>query len=222
MKFYAICDDEGKGKRKKYAWAFPVYGYPTKKIVCERCNRQWNDFRPIYEERLGVPIALTNEYFADIAGCEAMTMVNEKVKLLIESNSIQSVTFSKMPVITQDKLSNEEKKKLRDEGYNVKNLSNINTQYYMLYPEIGANLHESSNFKWVDEGEYVCKHCGYGVGYELGDYLAPYYIKESSWNGTDIFRIEELMGSIFCTEKVKKLFVENDVSGVLFKEIEAR
>ena len=222
MKFYAICDDEGKGKRKKYAWAFPVYGYPTKKIVCERCNRQWNDFRPIYEERLGFPIALTNEYFADIAGCEAMTMVNEKVKLLIESNSIQSVTFSKMPVITQDKLSNEEKKKLRDEGYNVKNLSNINTQYYMLYPEIGANLHESSNFKWVDEGEYVCKHCGYGVGYELKDYSAPYYIKQSSWNGNDVFRIKELMGSIVCTEKFKDLLIENDVSGVCFKEIEAR
>ena len=93
----------------------------NKKIVCERCNRQWNDFRPIYEERLGFPIALTNEYFADIAGCEAMTMVNEKVKQLIEFNNIKSVTFSELPIITQDELSNEEKKKLRDDGYNVKN-----------------------------------------------------------------------------------------------------
>ncbi len=220
MKFFRMFSDEGR--KKRVAWAFPVYGYPSRKIVCERCNRQWNDFSHIYKERLGFPISLTNEYFADIATCEAMPMANEKVKRLIETYNIQSVIFSEMPVVTQDELSNEEKKKLREEGYNVKTLSNIKPQYYMLYPEIGANLHENSNFKWVDEGEYVCKHCGYGVGYKLNDYLAPYYIKESSWNGTDIFRIEELMGSIICTEKVKNLFVENDVSGVLFKEIEAR
>ena len=220
MKFYQILTDEGR--RKKYAWAFPVYGYPIKKIICEQCEREWNDFKSIYDEKVGFPISLTNEYFADIATCEGMTMANEKVKQLIEANNMGTVAFSEMSVVAQDELSSEKKKKLRDDGYNVKRLSNAKPKYYMLYPEIGACLHPDSNFKWIDEGEDICKHCGYGVGYKPKDYSAPYYIEQRSWNGNEVFRIKELMGSIVCTERFKDLLIENDVTGVYFEEIEAR
>lgn len=220
MVFYRLEIEEGR--RKKYAWAFPVYGYPTKNVECECCQRQWKDFRPIYDEKLGFPISLTNEYFADVASCEAMTMVNEKVKQLIEFNNIKSVTFSELPIITQDELSNEEKKKLRDDGYNVKKLSNVKPKYYMLYPEIGACLHEDSNVYWVDEGEYICKHCGYGIGYKQKDYFAHEYIQLDSWKGNDLFKVREFAGAIYCTEKFKKLCEDAELTGIVFSEIEAR
>ncbi len=220
MRFYKMLSDEGK--RKKYAWAFPAYGYPTKTISCNQCHRVWNSFAPIFENKLAFPILLTNEHFADMTSCEAMLMANEKVKQIIQSNNIKTVTFSEMPVILQDELSYEQKKELRDKGYNVTKISNIKERYYMIYTEIGAKLHKDSNFEWIEEGEDVCKHCGYGVGYKPKDYFDPYYIELDSWNGDDIFRVEELTGTKICTEKFMSLCKENNVTGILFEEIIAK
>ncbi len=220
VKFYKLFTDEGK--RKKYAWAFPAFGYPTEEINCNVCGRKWNSFKKIFEQHLSYPIVFTNDNFTDFISCEADYMVSQEVKEWFEEINVKNVRFAEMSVISKSEMDTIYIKQARDKGYNVNRFHDIKPRYYRLGSYIGAELHKDSKVVWVDKGDDICPHCGYGVGYRPLEYFAPDYILFDSWNGSDLFKVQEYAGTLFCTEKLKLLIEEKEFKGILFEEIQAK
>ena len=220
MKFYQLRVDIGK--RKHYAYSFPAYGYPTEQIHCSICGRVWNSSKKIYDDLLSYPIVFTSDYFADFITIEGETIINEKVKNFFESMKIQGIKFTAMPVVGRGEMDQQLIKKYRDAGQEVKRFHDLKPTYYRFSVPIGAKAHDDSTFYWVDEGEYVCKSCGYGVGYRQVDYFAPLVILLDSWNGSDFFRVQECGLQLFCTEQFKNMLEEQKFTGLIFKEIQAK
>ncbi len=220
MLFYRLGIEEGR--RKKYAWAFPPFETDDILVECEICGRKWNDLSEGIEKNTPYPITFTNNYFPDYMCCQGIDLVSQYMKETIENSGISVAKFAKMPVVGKSEFTKEKIKELRDDGYNINKLHDEKPIYYRLGTDVGAVLHSDSNVVWIDEGEYVCKHCGYGVGYEQMDYFAPEYIQLDSWNGNDLFKVREFMGAFYCTERFKKLSEEAKFTGIEFEEIEAR
>ena len=220
MKFYRLSTDEGRPK--KYAWAFPTYGYPTQTVECDICGRSWNTFENIFDKNISFSITFTNNHFADFIACEAFHMTNQSVKNWCESNGISSVIFTKMPIIGKSEFTKEALKSCRERGYNTAKFHDEKPVYYMLSATVGAKLHPDSGVQWVDKGDWVCPHCGYGVGYKKEDYGKPDCIELSSWNGNDLFKVREYDATLFCTEKFKHMCQDARVSGIIFDEIVAK
>ncbi|MBQ9966189.1 MAG: hypothetical protein IJO95_00965 [Clostridia bacterium] len=213
------------GRRKRYAYALPfdVNSLPSEKINCPVCKRTWNNSKKLYSDSsITFPIVFTNNCFSDYINGQLLDYVSSAAKEFLLKQNIKDLSFSQpMPVMGVSELSKEKTKELQDRGYPTKKLHDEKPDYFRFSVAVGASLHEDSNFRWVDSGEYVCAHCGYGVGYKLVDYLAPIYIKYDSWNGTDLFRLKEIGGE-YCTEGFKKRWEEAGLTGIDFKEIEAR
>lgn len=220
MIFYRLIVEEGK--RKKYAWAFPPFETDDILVECDHCGRKWYNCEDGFLNNSAYPITFSNNYFPDFLCCQALILVSQRMKEIIEKNDIQTAKFTEMPVVGKSEFSKEQLKELYDDGYNIKKLHDEKPIYYRLGTDIGAVLHRDSNVVWIDKGEYVCKHCGYGVGYKQLDYSAPEYIELDSWNGNDLFKVREFMGAFYCTEKFKKLSEEAKFTGIEFEEVEAR
>lgn len=219
MNFYSISIDPGR--RKKFTWAFPTYGFPVDKISCKVCGRTWNSFTGISEENRSFPITFTNDYFADFLSCEAYDLVSQRVKDCLETYKINTPKFTEMPVIPKKQLSVEQLKRFRDRGFSVNRFHDEKPVYYLLSAEVGAKLHPDTGVYFINSGTDVCIHCGYGVGYKRRSYLAPEYIQLDSWNGNDIFKVKE-SDQLFCTERFKNLCETTKFTGVCFDEIIAK
>ena len=220
MKFYRLSIDEGK--RKKYACAFPAFGYPTEEISCNICGRKWNSFKNVYEQHLSYPIVFTNDNFTDFVWCEFDCMVSHEVKVWFEEMNIKNVRFVEMPVVSKSEMDSAYIKQLRDKGYTTNNLHDYKPRYYRLGSYIGANLHVDAKIVWVNSGDNVCSHCGYGVGYQPLEYFVPDCISLDSWDGSDLFKVQEYMGALFCSDKLKQLIEEKGFKGILFKEVQVK
>lgn len=216
MKFYSISIDE---RKKKYASSFPAFGYPTEEIVCNVCGRKWSSFKKMYEEHRSYTIAFTNDYFSDFMSCEFDYLVNEKVKKYLEEKNIKNVRFAEMPVISKSEIKETMIKEISDKGYDINKMHDLKPKYYRLGSNFGAKLHPDSKVIWMDDGEGRCKHCKYGVGYYPTEFFVPECISLDSWDGSDLFKVKEFMGKLFCTEKLKLLIEEKNFTGVLFKQI---
>ena len=219
MKFYRLVIDEGK--RKKFAWAFPPFETDCVPVECSVCGRKWNDSSYGMKKNIPYPITFTNNYFPDFMCCQGIDLVSQHMKDVIEESGMAVAKFAKMPVIGKSDFTKEQLKDLRDD-YVVSKLHDEKPIYYRFNSDVGAVLHSDSNVVWVDSGEYVCKHCGYGVGYKQKDYFAPEYIQLDSWNGNDLFRVREFGGAFYCTEKFKMLCEQAKFTGIEFREVEAR
>jgi len=216
MKFYCLKIDEGK---KKYTYAFPTFGYPTKLIQCQTCNRVWNSFENIVRYNLSFPITFVNDNFAEFISCEGCIMVSEKAKKVIEMAGICSPIFTEMPVITKNNIPEDMLKERSKRGYDINKFLNKKPVYYMISADVGANLHYDSHVVWKDYGEDICQYCGYGIGYKQQDLFAPYYIELSSWKKTDLFKVKEFGWTLFCTERFKELCIEQNLNGIKFQEV---
>ena len=216
MKFYSICTNPGR--RKKYTWAFPTFGFPTDKISCKICGRSWNSFANILKEHRPFPITFTNNYFADFISCEGYDLVNQRFKDFMAEHQIRSPKFVEMPIVTKSQLSESDLKERRDKGFDIKRFHDETPTYYLLDAEVGAELHPDTDVFWRDFGPDVCTYCGYGVGYRRKSYLAPEYIQRNSWNGNDIFKVKEF-DCLYCTEKFKTLCEQAKITGIEFDEI---
>ncbi len=217
MKFYelSVYERGNKGTR-----AFPTFGYPTKKVKCNACNREWNDFKSIVDQNETFPITFTNNCFRDFLSCEAFIMISHSAKNFIEQNKISSAIFVDAPVVSKSELTQVQLKERQEMGFVTKKFHDEKPTYYRLSAKVDAKLHPDSNVVWVNEGKYVCRFCGYGVGYKRQDYNAPYYIELRSWGGSDLFKVKEFDLNLFCTEKFKRLCEEANFSGIRFNEIE--
>lgn len=220
MRFYKLFASEGK--KKKYAWAFPPFESDDKLIQCDVCGRMWYNSAEGIEKNISYPITFTNNHFPDFMSCQGIDLVSQYMKETIEKNGIKVAKFSEMPVIGKSEFTKEQLKELRDDGYDVNKLHDEKPKYYRFNSNIGATLHSDSNVIWVDFGENICKHCGYGVGYKQKDYFAPEYIQLDSWNGNELFKVREFAGALYCTETFKELCEKSEFTGMEFEEVEAR
>ena len=220
MIFYRLTVEEGK--RRKYAWAFPPFETDDEIVECDFCGRKWNNCKKGFLNNTTYPITFSNNYFPDYLCCQAIRLVSQRMKEIIEKSGIQIAKFTEMPVVGKSEFTKEKLKELRDNGYNINKLHDEKPIYYRLGTDVGAVLHRDSNVIWVDEGEYVCKHCGYGVGYDQIDWFAPEYIQLDSWNGNDLFKVREFIGAFYCTERFKTLCAEAKFTGIEFSKVESR
>jgi len=219
MVFYHFLPDPGK--RKRFAYAFPIDSFPAEIITCPICKRTWKDPRKLYDTNITFHIGFTNNYFPDFMDAQAIDLVSSAGKQFLFQQNIKDLAFTQMPVTGISELSKEQIKGLRDRGYVIKKLHDEKPAYYRFSVGIGASLHKDYNLVWVDSGEGVCTHCGIGVGYELIDPLAPYFIKLDTWDGTDLFKLKEI-GGLFCTENFKQSWEAANLTGAYFKEIETK
>lgn len=220
MIFYRLIVEAGK--RKKYAWAFPPFETDDILVECDYCGRKWNNCEDGFLNNRTYPITFSNNYFPDYLCCQAIRLVSQRMKEIIENSGVQTAKFAEMPVVGKSEFTKEKLKELRDDGYNINKLHDEKPIYYRLGTDVGAVLHRDSNVVWVDEGENVCKHCGYGVGYQQKDYFAPEYIQFGSWNGNDLFKVREFGGAFYCTEKFRLLCENANFTGIEFEKVEAK
>lgn len=220
MRFYRLSVDAGKHKR--FAWVFPPYDRAGKIINCSICGQSWLDVSGMYSEHLSYPVTFVGNNFADlICGGGGDDLISYRLKCFLESVDGCYAKFVEMPIVKKSDFSEEELKAFRRRGYDTKKFHDETPLYYRMDLEVGANLHIKSNYEWVDSGSDFCKFCGYGVGYKLKDYLAPYYIDKKTWNGSPLFRLRELGLTNICTEEFKSECEKNGFSGMQFDEVQA-
>lgn len=226
MKFYQISLDEGK--REKYAYARTYIDLPEDIRTCSMCGRlvDWNYDYYLNNNVESFSIILTNEHFPDYTYCDSYSglhdVISERCIELLDKEGFNAYTTVKLTTISREEMSEEKIKAFRDsQGLRkAKLISNLKPIYYRILAEIGAELHDDSNRIWRDG----CKNCGTGSGYwpKDNDYFAPMFIKSSSWNGNDIFRVKETALTTYCTERFNDFFKDNKLTGIKFDEVEAR
>lgn len=218
MKFYWLLTDEGK--KRKYAWAYPIDGLPSETIECTVCKRTWQNSQKSRELNRPFPIVLTNNVFPDFMSCQGESLISQRALDFLEKQGLDVSKLHKMPIVGCSELTKEQKRSLREDGVNVKKLHDEKPTYYRLTAEKGACLHSDSNVVWVDSGEKVCKACGFGVGYKQKNWDDPIYIQKNTWNGRALFKVKEFSGPVFfCSEQFKNGWEEEGLTGLLFEEV---
>lgn len=218
MAFYQIIIDEGK--RKKYAYGVLLGEYPVETINCQICGQVWHkDNLPLsYKSK----IALSNDNFPDFLGVLTFTAVSEKVKNMLLESKISGYKLHEVDVVKTIDISEKISNSLKEKGFNVDKFSNFVQDYFYFDVSIGAELH----FKSEIILKYNCNECGFRQYVTAGKtYIDPFheiFIKQDTWNGNSIFRVNELGQQLFCTEVFVNQCKRYKLTGVDFKKINNR
>jgi hypothetical protein len=67
-----------------------------------------------------------------------------------------------------------------------------------------------------------CEVCGYEKyrPKEKNNFLPQLYLKNGSWDGSDLFRVKEFPAVVFCSERFVEIYKKHTLTGLLFDEIE--
>jgi len=163
-------------------------------------------------------IALTNSYYPDFVYFLYYILVSSKAKDVLLSENITGYHLEDINVVAKSNIAPAKIKELRDMGYKVNNISDDPPSYNKLVANRSARLHQMSNVVKVN-----CDICGF-EGYQMmvmEDIFKPETIKEESWNGDDIFMVEEFCSVVYCTEKFVEVYKKHELTGLIFKEVES-
>lgn len=215
MKFYTLGIEEGR--KKKYANAIEIKGFVYEPIHCNVCGRTWG--RHHLDKEL--IIAMTNDNFPDFAGHMFYILVSERAKSILNQAQLSSFKFIDVRTLSREEISPEKLKDLRNEGENVKKIAISPPPYYLLRTHKAAKLHPDTQI-----GVMECKECGYHAPYTLGmDYVSCETLKIidlKSWDGNDLFLVENFSELIFCTENFVDLYNKHELTGLRFQEVNAQ
>jgi len=222
MNFYRVMIDIGK--KKKFACGCLTKNYNSKLTVCSGCGIEWN--MPggdiwFNDKTWEMEIYLDREYYADFINSQIREIISKKAKNVFINNFNNAVDFGEIKMISCNELTEQQIKKIKDYyGYAaIKNIPNNPPQYYRLLLKQGADLDFiKSNVRLVLD----CPECGrkdYSRSYDhIGDPLKIFII-ESTWKGYDIFHVEGMGNTVFCTEQFIDVYNQNELKGLEFNKI---
>lgn len=213
--FYYISTDEGI--KKKFAYAIGVTEWPQKAISCPKCKREWQKSL-MYELSTDIPVVLSNDNYPDFLWYY-IDHISENAKNVLEFEKITGYMLEKANVLSVSKLSKDQIKELRNDGFKVNKIPENPPIYYKLHVSLGAEYHEKSNVVLKEN----CDYCGYefyGIKDSEPHIEKSFVLKKNSWNGKDLFIAKGYGHIIFCTEHFKEVYYKNNLSGLCFTEIE--
>ena len=107
-----------------------------------------------------------------------------------------------------------EKNKLT--GYNLRPVDICNYKFDFSLWEL--NVTGTAGKAHPDSGIFIEEYCGYCNNIKFSPIKkgTGIIINENTWDGSDIFTIEEFWKFIFVTDKVKEIIEQNKFKGVLF------
>lgn len=214
--YYRLATDEGK--RKKYAYAIGLGGWPREDVSCSKCNREWKK-STIDEFGVSTPVVLSNDNYPDYMWYY-ITHISEKAKSVMELEGITGFKVEDALIISFDELTEAQKKELRWDGVKVNKIPSNPPHYYKLHVCIGAEYHENSNLVLLES----CDDCGYekyvSKGKEWVDSSEGIFLKKGSLIGYDLFKVKGYGATIFCSEKFVEAYKRHALTGLDFDEIE--
>lgn len=224
MKFYRVHNDGGK--RKKFAVGVLVEDYKSVLKICNQCgNKHWiPDSNEWFNNKNWIAkMYMSREYYSDFAYCSisACNIISEKAKKILIENIENAVDFGDIQMVSLRDLTPVFLKYLRDRvgSREAKLVANDPPQYYRFLIKHGAELDfQKSNI----ELSLDCPKCGLKKYRSLGlsyVYTQTPYIIGATWNGNDIFHVEGLGNSVFCTEKFIEIYNENNLTGLDFEQV---
>ena len=219
MIFYRLTTDIGK--RKRFAYGISFGDYPSKEIYCSSCGRKWNK-NMVLDEDLTHTIVFSHSHFPDISEYELQKLVYIKVKDIFTEEQIKGYHLSdNIYIRSQRDLSLEKGKELCRKGFKVKDIAIDPPFYYRFFHDGYAELDEEKSKIHLLEECNICSYKKYvseGRSY-LDTSVTPPFIKESSWDGSDFFKVIEMSAVIFCTERVYEIYKKYKLTGLLFTEV---
>lgn len=218
MEFYALSIDEGQ--RKKFAYGVLVDDYPNEEVICTHCGREWDKDLLIHDD-IALEIVLSNNYYSDFLGVIYHVLISDKVYNLLKNEKVTGFHLKDVVIKSVLDLSSEKLKELSKRGYIVKKFSHEKPLYYRLLVDGNAQAHKNSEVILTE----FCEICGFELYTTIGksyiDPFHPIYIDMQTWNGDDLFLVKELGSRIFCTEKFKNIYNNNNLSGLIFDKVKS-
>jgi hypothetical protein len=210
MVFYNLITDAGRKKRFAYGISIEEITYKEKK--CSVCGVERNV--PVNEAEIDT-IALSNDYFPDFLGYyykPPFNLISEKAKEVFIRENVTAYNLGRINVVSVNDLSEGTKKRLRLEGDAVKLFATNPPMYSVLHALGKAQLHEKSEIT-VEE----CKACG-NIQLNM-DLDHPKYIKNETWDGSDLFLVPYFPALIFCSERFVEIYTKHNLTGLLFTKV---
>ena len=219
MDFYRVRIEIGK--RKRFAYGITIGNYPSIEIQCDKCKKVWKKSL-YYDESQKQIIALSNNYFPDFLSYTPQILISQRAKEIFVQEKITGYHLNEnLEIVPYDKLSIQEIKEIRRDGFDVKKFSNEVPKYYRFYSDGKAELNEKSNVL-TDEHCDECSYTHYYTkGYSYFDTNSPFYITEKTWDGKDFFTVKEFPTLENCTERVVEIYNKYKMTGLYFEKIES-
>ncbi|MBP0726861.1 hypothetical protein J5Y03_17020 [Bacillus sp. RG28] len=214
MKFFEVNLDEGR--RKKYAEACRLSNKTIEDINCPICNTNWVNGtfdRPI-------EIILTNNNLPDYTYIFPVHFVSEKLKEVILNYSLSEIAFEEIYTKTLEELNEDQIKMFKLDGLRVKNFCSIPSRYYAIDLPEGISVHSDMSIVL-----HKCENCGrlsYTELKEEKSMLLNFILDRSTWNGIDFFTVKGFPQVFICTERFIEVCKNENITGMIFKEIEVR
>lgn len=193
---------------------------PSEQIDCKTCGRYWSKIL-LTEPSVEVPALLYGRRIPDATLLYSIVIFRAQVLEGLCDKGITGIKVQNVTMISRSQLSNNELERLEKRDYRIDRLIDNPPDYEKLYPTIGARLHPDSQVELHGR----CSACGYVEyrtrGSAYVDPLVPSYLDACSWNGEDVFRVEELGNEVICTERFVEAWRKGKYSGLNFHPIEA-
>jgi hypothetical protein len=216
MKLYKIYLDEGG--RKKFAESLLLSPKASSRIECKVCNTNWVD------PKFGRPIEIifTNNNLPDYSMILPEHFVSEKLKEVIENNSLSNCTFEKVITKTIQDLNEEEIQKIKDNGYKVQKLCSTFSSYYAIHLLPGISIHAEMNVTFKR-----CHNCGRvetskKFDDEKSEFTFDLLLDSATWEGYDLFTVKEFPNRYICTEKFIEICKKENITGFTFEEVKVK
>lgn len=182
-KFYELRAPENIPERKLAKWSDSVN---LEQIICPKTKGHYRSSgKRITELSIILPKNNDDIIWTWYNEC----LLTDKVVKLLQKNNITGYKLSKV-IIDKAKTKEDIKKKL----------------YELAVIGKGGNIHPSSGYKIIKV--YPC--CGLE---DFQHFTNGLIVNEEQWDKSDIFKVEEYPKFIIITEKVKRVLIENNVSG---------
>lgn len=202
---------------KRFAGGVIIGNYPSKKINCSVCRREWvKDL--LLDEQVQLTIALSGSRFPDFLGCVYTELISEKVREVFIKKNITRYHLGEIQILSANTISLKDKKELRRDGLQIKNIAVEPPNYYRLFIDGKAELHEKSGIVLVEK----CEVCGYQKyrPKDKNNFFPTLYLKDGSWDGSDLFRVKEFPAVVFCSERFVEIYKKNNLTGLLFDKVD--
>jgi len=224
MIFYRVSIDVGK--RKKFACGCLAEIINYEKSPCPACSIEVvtpNLFEMFEDKAFNIKMHMDRDYYADFMCSQIRDIVSERAKEMLSDNFSNSVDFASIGMVSLRDLSPSFLKYYRDRygSKEVKRIPDDPPQYHRLLLKQGADLDfKKSNIQLIFE----CSTCGrkkYDIPYShyKDDGFALIYLIESTWNGRDIFYVEGMGNTVFCTERFIEVYSQHELTGLEFAQI---
>lgn len=188
--FYLLEDPHNLPERKIASYSDTDEDNPFESIYCPEFKGHQRAIRSLTAQlRLIIPNNnddLITTWYSD-------WLVNETVANLLKNNNITGYKLSDI-IVRIDKRKG----------------SNVNKKLYeLVVTGSGGNIHPSSGYKVLD----VCKYCG---RVKFRSFDNGIIVDRESWDKSDIFTVREYPKYILVTERVRKIFLDNKITGCEF------